>query len=83
MKFDSEPVYNEKYLKIKSYNGKIDTNFHYNKIPASILLMIQKFLLMILIEKTLMKKILMNKTQMKKIKYRMCLFLYLKHFEQF
>ena len=33
--FDSEPVYNEKYLKakIKSYNGKISTNFHDNKIP--------------------------------------------------
>ena len=33
--FDSEPVYNEKYLKakIKSYNGKINTNFHGNKIP--------------------------------------------------
>ena len=33
--FDSEPVYNEKYLKakIKSYNGKINTNFHDNKIP--------------------------------------------------
>ena len=33
--FDSEPVYNEKYLKakIKSYNGKINTNFHSNKIP--------------------------------------------------
>ena len=32
---DSEPVYNEKYLKakIKSYNGKINTNFHSNKIP--------------------------------------------------
>ena len=32
--FDSEPVYNEKYVKakIKSYNGKIDTNFHNNKI---------------------------------------------------
>ena len=28
--FNSEPVYNEKYLKakIKSYNGKINTNFH-------------------------------------------------------
>ena len=28
-KFDSEPVYNEKYLrtKIKSYKGKINTNF--------------------------------------------------------
>ena len=27
--FDSEPVYNEKYLKakIKSYHGKINTNF--------------------------------------------------------
>ena len=34
-KFDSEPVYNEKYLKakIKSDNGKINTNFHDNKIP--------------------------------------------------
>ena len=33
--FDSEPVCNEKYLKakIKSYNGKINTNFHNNKIP--------------------------------------------------
>ena len=33
--FDSEPVYNEKYLKtkIKSYNEKINTNFHDNKIP--------------------------------------------------
>ena len=32
--FDSEPVYNEKYLKakIKSYNGKINTNSHNNKI---------------------------------------------------
>ena len=33
--FDSKPVYNEKYLKAKtkSYNGKISTNFHDNKIP--------------------------------------------------
>ena len=33
--FDSERVYNEKYLKvkIKSYNGKINTNFYNNKIP--------------------------------------------------
>ena len=33
--FDSEPVYNEKYLntKIKSCNGKINTNFHNNRIP--------------------------------------------------
>ena len=32
--FDSEPIYNEKYLKakIKSCNGKINTNFHKNKI---------------------------------------------------
>ena len=31
---DSEPVYNEKYLKakIKSYNAKISINFHNNKI---------------------------------------------------
>ena len=33
--FYSGPVYNEKYLKtkIKSYNGKIYTNFHINKMP--------------------------------------------------
>ena len=33
--FDIEPVYNEKYLKakMKSFNGKINTNFHNNKIP--------------------------------------------------
>ena len=33
--FDSELVYNEKYLKakIKSYSGKTNTNFHNNKIP--------------------------------------------------
>ena len=32
-KIDSEPLYNEKYLKakIKSYNGKINTNLHNNK----------------------------------------------------
>ena len=32
--FDSEPVYDEQFLKakIKSYNGKIDTHFHDNKI---------------------------------------------------
>ena len=32
--YDSEPVYNEKYLKakVKSYNEKINTNFHENKI---------------------------------------------------
>ena len=32
--FDSESVYNEKYLKtkIKSYNENINTNFHNNKI---------------------------------------------------
>ena len=31
--FDSEPVCNKKYLKVKieSYNGKINTNFHNNK----------------------------------------------------
>ena len=33
--FDSEPVYNEKYLNTKtnSSKGKINTNFHNNKIP--------------------------------------------------
>ena len=33
--FDSKAIYNEKHLKtkIKSYNGKINTNFHNNKIP--------------------------------------------------
>ena len=32
--FDIESIYNEKYLnaKIKYYNGKINTNFHNNKI---------------------------------------------------
>ena len=32
--FDSEPVYSEQHLKakIKSYNGKINTNFHNIKI---------------------------------------------------
>ena len=32
---DSNPVYNEKYIKtkIKSYNGKINTNLHGNRIP--------------------------------------------------
>ena len=32
---DSEPVYNENYLKakVKSYNGKINTNFHNNIMP--------------------------------------------------
>ena len=35
MEFDSELVYDEKYVKtkIKSYNKKINTNFHNNKIP--------------------------------------------------
>ena len=34
----SEPVYNEKYIKpkIKSYNGKTNTNFHNNKISKFI-----------------------------------------------
>ena len=33
-KFDNEPFYNEKYLrnKVKSYEGKISTNFHKSKI---------------------------------------------------
>ena len=33
--FDSKPVYNENFLKTKtkSYNGKIKTYFHNNKIP--------------------------------------------------
>ena len=33
--FDKDPVYNKKYLKpkIKSYNRKINTDFHNNKIP--------------------------------------------------
>ena len=32
--FDSKPIYNEKLkAKRKSYNGKINTNFHNNKIP--------------------------------------------------
>ena len=37
--FDSEPVYNEKYLKLKakSSEGKISTNFYGNKIPKEVL----------------------------------------------
>ena len=33
--FGSKPLYNKKYLKTKIifYNGKINTNFHNNKIP--------------------------------------------------
>ena len=33
--FDGNPLYNKKNLntKIKSYNGKSNTNFHSNKIP--------------------------------------------------
>ena len=36
--FDSEPVYNGKYLetKIKSYNGKINPNIGNNKIPNEV-----------------------------------------------
>ena len=34
-KFDNEPVYNEKYLriKIKSCEGKISTSFYDDKVP--------------------------------------------------
>ena len=36
--FYSQTVYNEKYLKTKrkSYNGKINTNFHNNRIPKEV-----------------------------------------------
>ena len=35
--FFSKPLYNEKYLKskVKSYNGKINTNFDNKKIPKN------------------------------------------------
>ena len=35
IEFDSQAIYNEKYLiaKIKSCNGKINANFHNKKIP--------------------------------------------------
>ena len=38
--FDSNPEYNEKYIKTKtkSYNRKINTNFHNNKIPKEVYL---------------------------------------------
>ena len=38
VKFNCKPVYNEKYLKtkIKPYNGKINTNFHNNKVPREV-----------------------------------------------
>ena len=71
--FNSEPVYNEKYLiaKIKSYNGKINTNFHNNKIPKegsrficlSVILVDSVFRTgenYILMKKILMKKIKKN-----------------------
>ena len=37
--FESKLVYNEKYLKtkIKPYKGKINTNFHNNKISKKVL----------------------------------------------
>ena len=37
--FDSEPIYNEKYLqtKIKSCNGKVNTNFQSSKISKEVL----------------------------------------------
>ena len=37
--FDSEPIYDEKYLKtkIKSFEGKIKTNFHSDKIQEKVL----------------------------------------------
>ena len=43
--FDTEPVYNEKHLKpkIKSYNGKINTNFYNKKERFSVYLFISHF----------------------------------------
>ena len=53
--FDSEPIYNEKYLKtrIKSYNEKINTNLDNNKIPkeSSHFLYIFKWLINIIKKK--------------------------------
>ena len=42
--FDNKPVYNEKYLKakIKSYNGKINTYFHNNKIPRYLRVLLEE-----------------------------------------
>ena len=50
---DSNPVYNEKYIKtkIKSYNGKTNTNFYDNKIPKEVSQVI--FLLVVLIDSVL------------------------------
>ena len=38
IEFNSEPVYNKKYLKtkIKSFEGKINTNFYGNKIAKEV-----------------------------------------------
>ena len=38
--FAGEPVYNEKYLKtkIKSYEGKVNPNFHKDKMPEKLVL---------------------------------------------
>ena len=37
--FDSEPVYNDKYIKTKTkiYNNRVNTNLQYNKIPINII----------------------------------------------
>ena len=38
IEFNSEPVYNKKYLKtkIKSFEGKINTNFYGNKMAKEV-----------------------------------------------
>ena len=73
--FDSEPVYNGKYLKakIKSYKGKINTNFHNNKIPKEDSQCICLSVILIdsgSIKKILMKKVLMKKILMKNINFQ-------------
>ena len=60
--FDSKPVYNEIYLKakIKSYSGKINTNFYNNKIPreGSQIKCFQKNVNMLLKKKRFLNKLL-------------------------
>ena len=51
--FDSEPIYNEEYLKtkIKSYNDKINTNFHDNGILQKVLIVFFLSVIIILVYK--------------------------------
>ena len=67
--FDSEPVYNEKYLKakIKIYNGKTNTYFRNDKMLKEGLQFVSLSVTLMKKMKIGMKKVLMKKILMKKI----------------